>query len=65
MKNSYSQLRRNFIALGCPIKDVLDFDGFSTPRLGRFFLKRDFSTGTRDYNSYPNDPQRGSELDAD
>jgi len=41
LKNSHSRSRRNFIALGCTINDVLDFGGPFLPRL-TVFSKREF-----------------------
>src|ERR1700704_5689969 len=53
LKTHPLEVRRNFIALGCPINDVLDFGGPFLP-LGwdSFFKRGSFSTGTSDCNSY-------------
>jgi hypothetical protein len=47
------EVRRNFIALGCPIKDVLDFGGHFLP-LGwcSFFKRGVFPTATGVYTIY-------------
>jgi hypothetical protein len=46
------EVRRNFIALGCPINDVLDFGGhFLSLDRDSFFKRGGFSTATPDYNS--------------
>jgi hypothetical protein len=54
-KKTHSQeVRRNFIAPGCPINDVLDFGGhFLSLGWSGFFKRGSFSTATRFINSYP------------
>src|ERR1700704_3041044 len=43
LKTHTLEVRRNFIALGCPINDVLDFGGPFLPLgWGSFFQKRGF-----------------------
>ena len=51
------EVRKNFIALGCPINDVLDFGGhFLSFRRDSFFKRGGFSTA-----SYPSSVQIGEE----
>src|SRR5580704_1546035 len=54
LKTHSREIRRNFIALGCAINDVLDFgEHFISPRGDRFFKRRRFSTPTRGYTQNP------------
>jgi hypothetical protein len=47
VKTQTLKVRRNFIALGCPISDVLDFGGhFLSLVRGSFFKRGGFSTAT-------------------
>jgi hypothetical protein len=60
LKNSHSKVRRNFIALGCAIKDDLDFGGhFLSLRWGGFFQTVGFSTTTGESAQVPDPKEFG------
>jgi hypothetical protein len=53
LKNHVLEVRRDFIALGCPINDVLDFGRHFLPLgWGSFFKRGGFSTATPVLDSY-------------